>query len=44
MSQPDPSETCADRQDEDPEEFYSNSGIAWRLSKVEYNAVLEQRE
>ena len=29
--------------DEDPEEFYSNSGIPWRLSKNEYNAVVEQR-
>ena len=29
--------------DEDPEEFYSNSGIPWRLSKSEYNNVVEQR-
>lgn len=30
-------------QDEDPEEFYSNSGIPWRLSKTEYNSLLDQR-
>ncbi|KAK1926544.1 COG4 transport protein-domain-containing protein [Papiliotrema laurentii] len=29
--------------DEDPEDFYSNSGIPWRLSKNEYNVVVEQR-
>lgn len=27
-------------QDEDPEEFYTSSGIAWRLSKGEYDAVV----
>lgn len=31
-------------QDEDPEDFWSNSGIPWRLSKAEYNTVLEQRQ
>lgn len=31
-------------QGEDPEEFYSNSGIPWRISKAEFNAVLEQRQ
>ncbi|GFZ43643.1 hypothetical protein JCM24511_01363 [Saitozyma sp. JCM 24511] len=30
--------------DEDPEDFWSNSGIPWRLSKAEYNTVLEQRQ
>ncbi|KAK4683669.1 conserved oligomeric Golgi complex subunit 4, partial [Tremellales sp. Uapishka_1] len=30
--------------DEDPEEFYSNSGIPWRISKVEYNSILGQRQ
>jgi hypothetical protein len=29
--------------DEDTEDFYSNSGIPWRISKNEYNAVVEQR-
>lgn len=32
------------RQDEDPEEFYSNSGIPWRISKTEYNSLLDQRQ
>ncbi|ORX36086.1 COG4 transport protein-domain-containing protein [Kockovaella imperatae] len=30
--------------EEDPEEFYSNSGISWRLSKSEYIGVVEQRK
>ncbi|TYJ56496.1 hypothetical protein B9479_002743 [Cryptococcus floricola] len=30
--------------DEDPEEFYSNSGVPWRISKVEYDSILEQRQ
>ncbi|EIW72587.1 hypothetical protein TREMEDRAFT_70757 [Tremella mesenterica DSM 1558] len=30
--------------EEDPEEFYSNSGISWRLSKVEYDTVLGLRQ
>ena len=29
--------------DEDAEDFYSNSGIPWRLSKSEFNAVVELR-
>lgn len=28
---------------EDEEEFWSNAGISWRISKSEYNAILEQR-
>lgn len=31
-------------QEEDPEEFYSNSGIPWRISKTEYLSVAEQRQ
>ncbi|WVQ77082.1 hypothetical protein IAR50_006765 [Cryptococcus sp. DSM 104548] len=30
--------------EEDPEEFYSNSGVPWRISKVEYDSILEQRQ
>ncbi|WVQ62081.1 uncharacterized protein L199_000216 [Kwoniella botswanensis] len=30
--------------DEDPEEFWSNSGVPWRLSKTEYNSIIEQRQ
>ncbi|KAJ9091812.1 hypothetical protein QFC20_007542 [Naganishia adeliensis] len=30
-------------QDEDPEEFYSSSGIAWRLSKTEYDNIVALR-
>ncbi|WVR05978.1 hypothetical protein IAU60_003006 [Kwoniella sp. DSM 27419] len=30
--------------DEDPEEFYSNSGIPWRISKAEYNGIIDQRQ
>jgi len=30
-------------EDEDAEDFYSNSGIPWRLSKAEFTAVVEQR-
>ncbi|KAL7424811.1 Golgi transport complex subunit 4 [Cryptotrichosporon argae] len=30
--------------EEDPEDFYSNSGIPWRLSKNEYNALVQQRQ
>nr|XP_019014836.1 uncharacterized protein I206_00923 [Kwoniella pini CBS 10737]OCF53617.1 hypothetical protein I206_00923 [Kwoniella pini CBS 10737] len=30
--------------DEDPEEFWSNSGIPWRLSKTEFNSIIEQRQ
>jgi hypothetical protein len=30
--------------DEDPEEFYSNSGIPWRLSRNEYNTVVGLRQ
>jgi hypothetical protein len=30
-------------QDEDPEDFYGNSGISWRLSKSEYNTVVGLR-
>ncbi|OCF32799.1 hypothetical protein I316_05435 [Kwoniella heveanensis BCC8398] len=30
--------------DEDPEEFYSNSGVPWRISKTEYNSIIEQRQ
>lgn len=29
--------------DEDPEDFYSSSGIPWRLSKVEYNNIVALR-
>lgn len=28
--------------EEDPQDFYSNSGIPWRLSRAEYNTILEQ--
>ena len=27
-------------QDENPEEFYSSSGIGWRLSKSEYDGIV----
>ncbi|ADV25550.1 Intra-Golgi transport-related protein, putative [Cryptococcus gattii WM276] len=30
--------------EEDPQEFYSNSGVPWRISKVEYDSILEQRQ
>ncbi|WWD17778.1 hypothetical protein CI109_102219 [Kwoniella shandongensis] len=30
--------------DEDPEEFYSNSGVPWRISKAEYNSIIDQRQ
>lgn len=30
--------------DEDPDEFYSNSGIPWRLSRNEYNTVVNLRQ
>ncbi|BEI80430.1 hypothetical protein CcaverHIS002_0109590 [Cutaneotrichosporon cavernicola] len=30
--------------DEDPDEFYSNSGIPWRLSRNEYNTVVGLRQ
>ncbi|ORY33702.1 COG4 transport protein-domain-containing protein [Naematelia encephala] len=30
--------------EEDAEDFWSNSGIPWRLSKAEYNGILEQRQ
>ncbi|TXT06172.1 hypothetical protein VHUM_03645 [Vanrija humicola] len=30
--------------DEDPDEFYSNSGIPWRLSRHEFNTVVGLRE
>lgn len=29
--------------EEDPDEFYSNSGIPWRLSRNEYNTVVGLR-
>lgn len=29
--------------EEDPEDFYGSSGIAWRLSKTEYNAIVALR-
>ncbi|GHJ84675.1 hypothetical protein NliqN6_1077 [Naganishia liquefaciens] len=29
--------------DEDPEDFYSSSGIAWRLSKTEYDSIVRLR-
>ena len=28
--------------EEDPAEFFSNSGIPWRLSRQEYNSILDQ--
>lgn len=28
---------------EDEEEFWSNAGVSWRISKAEYSAILEQR-
>ncbi|WVN85165.1 uncharacterized protein L203_100310 [Cryptococcus depauperatus CBS 7841] len=30
--------------EEDPEDFYSNSGVSWRISKLEYDSILEQRQ
>ncbi|WVQ85236.1 hypothetical protein IAT38_007401 [Cryptococcus sp. DSM 104549] len=30
--------------EEDPEEFYSNSGVPWRISKTEYNSIIDQRQ
>ncbi|WRT64259.1 uncharacterized protein IL334_001190 [Kwoniella shivajii] len=30
--------------DEDPEEFWSNSGVPWRLSKTEFNSIIDQRQ
>lgn len=30
--------------DEDPEEFFANSGIPWRLSRNEYNTVVGLRQ
>jgi len=29
--------------DEDPDEFFANSGIPWRLSRNEYNTVVGLR-
>nr|XP_018267044.1 uncharacterized protein I303_01027 [Kwoniella dejecticola CBS 10117]OBR89202.1 hypothetical protein I303_01027 [Kwoniella dejecticola CBS 10117] len=30
--------------DEDPEEFWSNSGVPWRLGKTEFNSIIELRQ